>query len=182
MKALATALLVFVAACGEGRAIFNVDVLSFFQPSGQDTIPYTLPPSVITISADSFTTPVQINLPPGLGSSTVDSVTVTAAAVAENQAGTGSVQFEIFFAKDTQNFYTANTPYLQASGTITGTQPSTVPLLAPATVSLADTVFNANTLWVGVHAALTQNAGPGLTGRVRLTTLTLRVVLQDKIL
>lgn len=180
MKALAAALLVFVTACGEGRAVFNVDVLSFLQPSGDDTVAYALPPSVITITADSFIRPALIILPSGLGSSTVDSVTVTAAAVDENQTGTGAVQFEVFFKKDTVNFY-SGTPYLVASGTISGTQPSTVLLLPPDTISLADSVFDGNKLWVGVHAALTQNAGPGLSGRVRLTTLTLRIVLQDKL-
>jgi len=48
-------------------------------------------------------------------------------------------------------------------------------------VSLSDSVFNANTLWVGVHARLNQNAGPGLTGKVRLTAVTMRIVLQDKV-
>jgi len=82
MKALAAAaLLALVVACGQGRAIFNVDVLSFMQPSGRDTIPYNLPPSVITITADSFIPVQKISLPSGLGNSSVDSVSVTAAAV-----------------------------------------------------------------------------------------------------
>ncbi len=181
MKALAAAaLLALVAACGEGRVIFNVDVLSFMQPSGKDTIPYALPSSVITISADSFITAQKVSLPSGLGNSSVDSVSVAGAAVADNATGTGSVTFEIFFSKDSASVYTG-TPYITATGTISGPQPSTVPLLAPDTVSLADSVFNTNTLWVGFHAAVTQNAGPGLTGKVRLTMVTLRIVLQDKV-
>jgi len=181
MKALAAAaLLALVVACGQGRAIFNVDVLSFMHPSGRDTIPYTLPPSPIAIAADSFITPQKISLPSGLGSSSVDSVSVTAAASAENATGTGSVTFEVFFSKDSASVY-GGTPYFTATGTISGTQPSTVPIVAPTTVSLSDSVFNTNTLWVGVHARLNQNAGPGLTGKVRLTTVTMRIVLQDKV-
>ena len=181
MKALAAAaLLALVIACGQGRAIFNVDVLSFMQPSGRDTIRYTLPPSPITITADSFIPAQKISLPSGLGNSSVDSVSVTAAAVVDNATGTGSVTFEVFFAKDSATAY-GGTPYFTATGTISGTQPSTVPLVAPTTVSLSDSVFNTNTLWVGVHARLNQNAGPGLTGKVRLTTVTMRIVLQDKV-
>src|SRR5258708_24459139 len=106
MKALAAAaLLALVIAWGQGRAIFNVDVLSFMQPSGRDTIPYTLPPSPITITADSFIPAQKISLPSGLGNSSVDSVSVTAAAVVDNATGTGSVTFEVFFAKDSATAY-----------------------------------------------------------------------------
>ena len=181
MKALATAaLLSLVVACGQGRAIFIVNVLTFMQPSGRDTVRYALPPSPITVTADSFIPAQKISLPSGLGSSSVDSVSVTAAAVVDNATGTGSVTFDVFFAKDSASAY-SGTPYFTATGTISGTQPSTVPLVAPTTVSLSDSVFNTNTLWVGVHARLNQNAGPGLTGKVRLTTVTMRIVLQDKV-
>ena len=183
MRATASALIVvgalFSAACGEGRAIFNVDVLSFIQPSGKDTIRYNLA-TALAVSADSFITPQKVSLPPGLGKSSVDSVQVTAAAVIENTTGTGSIQFQVYFAKDSANVYTT-TPYITANGTISGTQPSTVPLLPPTSVALSDSVFNTDQLWVGVHAGIAKNAGPNLVGRVRLTTLTLRVVLQDKI-
>lgn len=165
--------------CGTGRAIFNVDVLSFIQPSGKDTIHYNIP-GLLAGSADSFITPQKVGLPGGLGKSTVDSVQLTAAAVIENQTGTGSIQFQVYFAKDSAKVYTT-TPYINATGTISGTQPSTVPLLPPTSVSLSDTVFNTNTLWVGVHAGISKNAGADLVGRVRLTALTLRIVLSDKI-
>ena len=183
MKALGAALLVLagVAACGEGRAIFNVDVLSFIQPSGRDTVTYNFPASPITVARDSFLPAQKVSLPSGLGNSSVDSVSVSLAGVADNLTGTGSATFEIFFAKDSAAVYTG-TPYITATGSISGPQPSTVPLLAPATVSLADTVFNTNTLWVGVHAGFTQNAGvSGLSGKLRLTLLSLRIVLQDKV-
>lgn len=183
MKALGAALLVVagVAACGQGRAIFNVDVLSFIQPSGKDTLSYNFPATPITVSRDSFVPPQKVSLPSGLGNSSVDSVSVSLAGRADNQTGTGSATFEIFFAKDSAAVYSGS-PYIVATGTITGPQPSTVLLLAPDTVSLADSVFNTNTLWVGVHAGFTQNAGvTGLSGTLRLTLLNLRIVLQDKV-
>ena len=185
MKALGAALLVVagVVACGEGRAIFNVDVLSFIAPSGKDTIAYNFPATPITVSRDSFLPAQKVSLPSGLGSSSVDSVTVSLAGSADNQTGTGSATFAIFFSKDSATVY-AGSPYITATGTISGPQPSTVLLLAPSTVSLADSVFNTNTLWVGVHASFTQNAGgvgTGLSGKLRLTLLNLRIVLQDKV-
>jgi hypothetical protein len=180
MKALLTALLlVGVAACGKGGVIFNVDVLSFIQPSGKDTIPYNVP-APIPVSADSFITPQKVSLPSGLGNSSVDSVQVTGAAIIENATGTGNIDFEIYFAKDSDQVY-LTTPYVSANGVISGTQPSTVQLLPPTAVSLSDSVFNTNELWVGIHAGIGANAGPNLTGRVRVTLLTLRVALRDQI-
>ena len=183
MKATASALVVAAAllsaACGEGRAIFIVDVLSFIQPSGKDTVRYNVP-TVLAATADSFITPQKVNLPPGLGKSSVDSVQVTAAAVIENTTGTGAIKFQIYFAKDSANVYTT-APYINDSATVSGPQPQTVQLLPATKVSLSDSVFNTDQLWVGMHARIAKNAGAALVGRVRLTTLSLRIVLQDKI-
>src|SRR5438094_10563761 len=57
------------AGCGEGRAIFNVDVYSFLKGTGRDTIPYLVP----GLSGRGSSIPQKINLP-GAGSSIVDSV------------------------------------------------------------------------------------------------------------
>lgn len=175
MKALATALLVLVAACGEGRVILNVDVLSFLS-SSDSTTAYNVPGGIP--QADS-TVSQRFTLPPGLGTSSVDSVAATAAAVIENTAGSGSVQFDVFFAKAQGALFTGS-PYLTASsGPIVGVD--TVQLLPPTTVSLADTVFNTDSLWVGIRARISTNAGPNMTGQFRLTALALRIVLQDKV-
>jgi hypothetical protein len=176
MKALLVALLVAVAACGEGRAIFNVDVLSFLQ-AGDSVKNYDViggvPPVDSTISR-------QFTLPPGFGKSSVDSVQATAAAVIENTAGGGNVTFQVFFAKTQAALFTG-TPYVTASsGPVSGVQ--TVQLLPPTTVALSDTVFNATNLWVGIRARITTNVGPNMVGRLRLTQLMLRIVVQDHIL
>ncbi|HET9387340.1 MAG TPA: hypothetical protein VFO67_19550 [Gemmatimonadales bacterium] len=176
MKALATTLLVLVAACGEGRVILNVDVLSFFSTSDSTTA-YNVPGGIP--QADSSVSGMFI-LPPGLGKSSVDSVVATAAAVIENTAGSGSVQFDVFFAKTEGSLYTTS-PYLTAnSGPIVGAD--TVLLLPPTAVSVADTVFDTDSLWVGVRARVSTNLGPNMTGQLRLTTLGLRIVVQDKVL
>jgi len=65
MKFFAVALLAVVAACGQGKAIFNVDAYSFLQGTGKDTIPYNIPPGL----SGTASTVQKISLPPGFGSS-----------------------------------------------------------------------------------------------------------------
>ena len=175
MKACAAALLVFIAACGQGRAIFNVDVLSFLTASdsvkGYNVLG-GIGPIDSTISRSFI-------LPPGFGSSSVDSVSATIASLLENQTGSGSVILSVFFAKQQGWLYTG-TPYLSdSSGTVTGVQ--TVPL-GKNSVSLADTVFNTDSLWVGIRARVTTSAGPNFSGQLRFTDIRLRIVMQDNIL
>ena len=85
MKTFATALLVLVAACGEGRLILNVDVLSFFSTSDSTTT-YNVPGGIPAV--DSSISRMVI-LPPGLGKSSADSVVATAAAVCLHRLSTG---------------------------------------------------------------------------------------------
>lgn len=173
MKALAAALLVSIAACGEGKAIFNVDVLSFLSAS-DSTKSYTIP---LTGTVDSTISRL-FSLPPGFGKSSVDSVSATVASLLENQTGSGSVILDVFFAKSQGSLFTG-TPYLSdSSGTVTGVQ--TVPL-GKNTVSLADTVFNTDSLWVGIRARISTTAAP-MTGQLRFTDIHLRIVVQDHIL
>jgi len=44
--ALALAAALISVGCGEGRAIFNVDVYSFIQGTGNDTVPYLVPAGI----------------------------------------------------------------------------------------------------------------------------------------
>lgn len=172
MKALAAGLLVFVAACGEGRAIFNVDVLSFLADSSEA---YNIPGGIP--QADSSITQA-FSLPPGFGKSSADSVSATIAASLQNTAGAGNVTLSIFFAKTCGTVF-AGTPYVTASsGAVSGAQ--TV-AFGSTTVSVNDSVFNASDLCVGLRARFSTSAGPNMTGQLTLTTLSLRVVLQDKV-
>lgn len=175
MKAFATALLALVAACGQGRAILNVDVLSFLSAS-DSTKSYNviggLPPVDSTVSR-------QFTLPPGFGKSKVDSVSASFSSVLQNTAGGGRVTIQVFFSKTQGSLFTG-TPYLtDSTGHVSGVQ--TVPL-GTNSVSLADSVFKTDSLWVGIRARITTDPGPNMVGQVRLTDLRLRIVLQDKIL
>src|SRR6266851_4708513 len=97
MKPFVTALLVLaIAACGRGKAIFNVNAYSFMSGTGRDTIHYAIP-----LGGGSASTVQKINLPPGFGKSIVDSVRVdSGAATLFNSSGSGSIGFGLFFAAD----------------------------------------------------------------------------------
>ena len=161
-------------ACGQGQAVFNVDVLSFLSDS---TVPYDVPGGVGPVDS---TVSKRFSLPGGFSRSTVDSVSITGAAGLHNFSGGGTVVFDVFFAKNQGSLFTG-TPYLTASsGHVTGD--TTLSLIPPQTVSLADTVFHTDSLWVGIRARVTTDP-PLLThmiGQVRLTELRTHIVLNDK--
>jgi hypothetical protein len=176
MKALAVGLLVLVAACGEGRAIFNVDVYSFMQGTGNDTIPYLIPPA----SSDTASTVQEISLPPGFGSSVVDSVRITTgSANLENTGGAGTIGFELFFASDSAGTYTVPAALSIPATAVTGTQ--TVPVVISGDLSFVDSLFQQETVYMRIAAIGINGGVTPVTGEGVLTSLLIRVVLQDKV-
>jgi hypothetical protein len=172
--ALAIVAGVLSSGCGKGNAILNIDVLSFL-PGTDSAKAYNVPGGIP--QADS-TISRQFSLPPGFGSSTVDSVSATIASVLQNTTGGGNVTLQVFFAR-TQAALFMGTPYVTAtSGAVSGLQTVN---MGSSRISLSDTVFNAADVWVGIRARISTNAGPNMTGQLRLTNLSLRVVLQDKV-
>jgi len=159
-----------LVGCGEGRAIFDVDVYSFLKGAGQASVPYIAPSPVDTIPVQ------QVNLlPTGLGSSVVESVTVTGAVEFDNQSGSGTVGLKLYI--DTVPKLYSDTPAVSVT---------------PAAVSLVDTVttpfqakvpailnqrFLNTKVYVGMRAVATGTA----SGKARLTALRVRIVVQDKI-
>lgn len=157
--------------CGEGRVIFNVDVLSFLNNS-QDTVHYPSPiPPTDTVEIPG----IEFRLPPGLGGkASVDTVALTVGATVENSVGTGKVKFQIFFDSSTATLYNT-TPYSQDSAIVTG---ATSAVLAPAPIPfVGGTLFTRDRLFFGVRLVV----APGMVGRLRLSTLRLRIVLQDQL-
>lgn len=177
MKALAAALLVFVAACGQGKAIFNVDVYSFMAGTGKDTIPYVIPPS----SSGSASTFQRILLPPGFGGSIVDTVRITTGnANLVNSAGTGTIGFSLYFAADSAGTTTAPSALDIPATSVTGAQ--TVPVTISGDLSsTVNALFTRDTLWMRIAATGTNPGVTPVTGKGALTALVIRVVLQDKI-
>ena len=167
---------VLAVACGEGHAIFDVDVFSFLK-SGADTLHYTVP---IVTTATVQNTPIKMDLVAGFGKSVVDTVTITAGGNLVNNTGSGTVTFRLFFAADSASTY-SGTPVLTAGGSVSG--PGTTPIGGQATL-IADTLFSRQVLWVGVQARVMVSAGPPpppVDGKVQVTALRLRIVLKPKL-
>lgn len=179
MKVLAAAVLVvLVTGCGQGKAIFNVDVYSFMAGTGKDTIPYAIAPA----SSPTGETFQKVQLPPGFGSSIVDSVRITiGGANLINSTGSGTLGFSFFFASDSVGTLSAASALDVPPTNVSGT--STVPVsifgdLSPAIHS----VFAKDTLWMRIRATGNNAGVTPVTGKGALTALVIRVVLQDKIL
>jgi hypothetical protein len=177
MKACAIALLVVVTACGQGRAIFNVDAFSFLQGTGKDTIPYVIPP----LGSATASTVQKITLPPGFGSSIVDTVRITVGnANLQNTAGSGTIGFQLFFASDSAATYTAPSALTIPATLVTGAQ--TVPVIITGDLSNVDSLFRQEIVWMRIAATGTNAGATPVTGRGVLTALVIRIVLQDKVL
>lgn len=161
-------------ACGEGRAILNIDLLSFFPSAALDTA-YTMPGGTsLTLAVN----PVEITTV-ALGGSVVDSAHVTVAADVQNTAGSGTIEFEVYFDEALAtlfapgNLVAADTATLSGAGTVT---------LAPPPFRVADpAVFASDRFWVGVRLVGAANVGPSMTGRVQVTALGVRIVVQDEL-
>jgi len=177
MKALAAALLVFVAACGQGKVIFNVDVYSFMAGSGKDTIPYVIPPS----SSGTASTFQRILMRSALPVVIVDSVKITTGnADLINTAGSGTIGFQLFFAADSAGTTTAPAALNIPATSVNGAQ--TVPVTISGDLSpTVNTLFTKDTLWMRITATGTNPGLNPVTGKGALTALVIRVVIQDKI-
>jgi hypothetical protein len=177
MKAFAVALLVVVSACGQGHAIFNIDVLSFMQGTGKDTIPYFIPPA----TSASASTVQSITLPPGFGSSVVDSVRITiGSANLVNTGGSGTMGFQLFFAADSAGTYTAPVALNVPNTAVNGVQTVAVSISGDLS-GLVDSLFRQDSVFMRVATTGTNNGLTNVTGTSILTALVIRVVLQDKI-
>jgi len=160
------------AACGEGRIIFNVDVLSFLSADQGDSVHYLV---LGGLSGTVDNPPIEATIL-DLAGAAVESVTVKVAADVENATGSGQVAFEIFFSDSAATLYTG-TPYAADTAVVTGADTVT---LAPIPIPFgADSVFSNEKVWIGVRASVVANAGPALEGTLRLSQLWLRIVLND---
>ena len=167
------ALTAAAVGCGEGRAIFDIDVFSFLSGAKADTLPYVgpLPPGV------PDTIPVQTVRSLGLGSS---SVVVTVRFIGSvdfvNASGTGSVTFAVYFDSLKSTVYTG-TPWFIVNGAVTPGATTTSPfdfdIIDPAMKRL----FLAATIYVGIRDSATGT----ISGTAKLSALRARVVIQDKI-
>ncbi|HYT69923.1 MAG TPA: hypothetical protein VEK78_00995 [Gemmatimonadales bacterium] len=171
-----TVLAALGAGCGEGHAIFVVDVYSFIKGSGADTSDYFILPA----SDSASSTPRRIDLP-GAGSSIVDSATVNGRVNFENDSGSGSIGLQMYLAADSVGTYDASAlaftvPQVAVSGA--ATVPDTIlGRLDSAVLSL----LAGAEMWVRFRA---QGTNSGLTlvqGSAVLKSLVLTVAVNDKL-
>ena len=88
------ALAAAAAGCGEGRAIFNIDVFSFLSNANAETLPYIEPPPTGVLD----TIPVQTVNSIGIGgASIVDTVRLFGSVEFDNTSGTGNLIFAVYF-------------------------------------------------------------------------------------
>jgi len=149
------ALAAVAAACGQGRAIFDIDVYSFLHTSNADTLPYLgpLPPGV------PDTIPVQTVQSIGIGSSSiVDTVRLSGAVDFVNSTGSGNVVFAVYFDSVKSTVY-SGTPAFSVSGAVTpgATTHSTFDI--PDIQTALKPLFLSSTIYVGIRASATPTAG-----------------------
>ena len=174
-----TLLAALTVGCGEGRAIFNVDVHSFLFGTGRDTVPYLVPAST---TRDTFSVQ-HINLP-GAGSSIVDTVHATGLAKFLPTSGSGTIRFQLYVAADSVGTY--NAP-LALALSVPAPPAGPAPVPGPPIGIDADlsnsvnSVFTQSKLWVRLVAQVSAAAGLPMQGKMVLDSLSLRIVVRDKI-
>lgn len=165
-----------IAACGEGKAIFNIDVFSFMQAEDADTIPYysPLPPGV------PDTIPVQEVqlLPIGMDQSIVDTVRVRATIDFVNSNGTGNVGF-MLYVDSVPNVY-GGTPALTVGPVAVSGTNTAQGTIDTDLVSTFLPLFARTTIYIGARVTATATAPP-VQGVARVSSLDLRIVLQERI-
>ncbi len=167
------ALTALVGGCGQGRAIFDIDVFSFLHATAADTLPYIgpLPPGV------PDTIPVQTVNSLGIGtSSIVDTVRLTGTVDFVNATGTGNVAFQVYFDSVKSSVY-SGTPAFSVTGPVTPSATTTSPFTIPNLPDALKPLFLASTVYVGIRASATGT----IRGTAKLTALRARIVIQDKI-
>ena len=166
-----------LAGCGQGRAIFNVDVASFLKGTGSDTVSYAVLPGV----SGSAGPPAQQITLPGVGSSIVDSVRAFGILDLRNATGSGTIGFDVYLAADAPGTSNPSAKAITVPiKTVSGTR--TTPDTIRADLSTAfKSLFAGTQLWIRFVG--NGSADPGITplqGQAVLTTLQLTVIISDK--
>lgn len=161
-----------VAACGGGHLVFNVDVYSFIKGTGQDTVPYIIPPNS---TVDAGSTPQKVNTP-GAGSALVDSVLINGTVNFQNQGGAGSLGVQLFIAADSAGTYLPGAAALTVNPVPVSGTSTTPDSVRGRLVTAADSLFRNSKLWfrVAAHGTNASLTTP-VQGRMVLTSLILTV-------
>ena len=173
---LVTLVAILAAGCGEGRAIFNVDVYSFLKGTRADTVPYYVNPMR---SADSSSI-TKINLP-GAGASIVDSVKLFGTLDIVNASGSGTIATQLFLAADSAGTYNPSALAFSVSPKSVSGNATVVDTIQGKLNAGANSLFTKSELWFRLVARGTNSGLTLLQGKMVLTSLQLTVVITDKL-
>ena len=181
---LALASAAVAAGCGEGRAIFNVDVYSFLQGTGRDALrlpPDPLPPLLPATTVTDSVTPIAVNLP-GAGSSIVDTVSLSGSLDVTNPTSSGSLSYQIFFASNPSPaaVYGGAPALTVGPASFPAATTTSVPISAPNLAAPVRDLFKGSALYIGIRGTISNTGATGLKTTLKLTRLQARIVLQDK--
>jgi hypothetical protein len=169
--------------CGQGDAIFNVDVWSFINTSSADTIPYLVPPTVTNFTVSNV--PQKIALVPGAGGSGVDTVTVVGNTNFVNTTGSGTIAFQVYVAGDSAGTYSSSAAIFVPPGIVANVAPgatTAVPIPTTNLASTLDSLFAASAVWFRMVATVSNPSSvTTVQGTAIVSALNLRVVVSPKI-
>jgi hypothetical protein len=169
---------VLAAGCGEGRAIFNVDIHSFLLADQADTIQYFVPPAVPPLAAQDT---IPVSLLGGLQNSGVDSLRFTGSVNFENTSGgPGTITYEVFFDTATTNLFSGTAPISLTGTAGPGAVTTAVPFTIDVTGAIRD-LFVQPSIFVGVRATISNPSAAPLQGRIRVAALAMRLIVNDQV-
>src|SRR5437879_12125618 len=152
---------VVAAGCGQGRAIFNVDVYSFLKGTGKDTLrlpPDPLPPLPPSTTVTDSVTPIAVNLP-GAGSSIVDTVRLIGTLDVTNPTSSGTLTYQTFFASSSSPAVVhASAPAPTVGPASFPAATTSVPISAPNLAASVRDLFNSSALYLGMLGTITNTA------------------------
>ena len=168
-----------LAGCGSGSLVVNVDVYSFLKGTGQDTVPYLIPPNTPNIVVSS--TPQKVSTP-GAGSSLVDSVLIFGTLNLQNQSGTGTLGLQLFVAGDSASTYNASAAALTVTPKTVSGNVTVADTVSGSLLRNVDSLFAKSQLWFRV-AAQGSNASlvTPVVGKMVLKSLILSVWMRQKL-
>ena len=185
-KWLGAALLAVLAAgCGEGHAIFNVDVQSFMASTGADTLRVPPDPLPGILPGDppvrDSITPVGVDLPTAMSSSIVDTVLLTGSLDVTHSTGSGTFSYDVFFSSSSDPAVVyAGSPALTV-GPVSIPTTAPVPITSQNLAAVVGDAFKGSALYVGIRATVSNTGATNLQSTFKLTALQARIVLQDRI-
>src|SRR5439155_6039727 len=178
-----TLLVAVAAACGEGHAIFSIDVHSFMT-GGTDTLRLPPDPSLGLLPGGTIMgsiTPMGVDLPTAMSSSIVDTVLLTGSLDVTNSTGSGTFSYDVFFSSSSDPAVVyAGTPALTI-GPVSIPTTAPVPITSQNLATVAADAFKGAAVYVGIRATMSNTGATNLQATFKLTALQARIVFQDKI-